>query len=262
MIATEYAEVAALRDLVAAAPPDLARELAVAAHEVGGAFCVRSAALPGARELNRVLGLGLDEPATEAVLDEIERFFSGITFFVQLAPGAQPPDLEARLAARGYLRDYAWAKFDRPTEAVPEPTTDLRLELVGRDRGEDVAATFVAGYGLPESMVSWFAAVPGREGWSCYVAYDGARAAGCGLLFIAGGAGWLGGAATLPEFRGRGAQTAMLAARIRRSGELGCEVVVTETGEQVAGRPSRSYRNIERAGFELRYLRPNLRSPG
>ena len=262
MIATEHAELAALRDLLAAAPPDLARELELAAREVGGAFCVQSAALPGARELNRVLGLGLDEPATDEVLDAIERFFAGITFFVQLAPGAQPPDLEARLAARGYVRDYAWAKFDRPAEAVPEPSTDLRLELVGRERGEDVGATFVVGYGLPETMVRWFSAVPGRDGWSCFVAYDGTRAAGCGLLFVASGAGWLGGAATLPELRGRGAQTAMLAARIRRAAELGCEVVVTETGEQVADRPSRSYRNIERAGFELRYLRPNLRSPG
>ena len=262
LIATEYAELAALRDLVAAAPAEVARELELAAHEVGGAFCVRSGALPGARELNRVLGLGLDEPATDELLDEVGRFFEGITFFVQLAPGTQPPDLETRLAARGYVRDYAWAKFDRPAEAVPEPPTDLRLELVGREGGEDVGATFVAGYGLPESMVPWFSAVPGRDGWSCYVAYDGAAPAGCGLLFAAGGAGWLGGAATLPEFRGRGAQTAMLAARIHRAAELGCEVVVTETGEQVADLPSRSYRNIERAGFELCYLRPNLRSPG
>ena len=69
--------------------------------------------MPAARELNRVLGLGLDEPATDELLDEVERFFEGITFFVQLAPGTQPPDLEARLAARGYVRDYAWAKFDR-----------------------------------------------------------------------------------------------------------------------------------------------------
>lgn len=262
MIATEYAELAALRDLVAAAPADTARRLELGSHGVGGAFCIRSGALSGARELNRVLGLGLDGPATDAQLDEVERFFDGGPFFVQLAPGARPPDLEARLAARGYVRDYAWAKFDRPAEAVPEPSTDLRLELVGRERGEDVGATFVRGYGLPESTVPWFSAVPGRDGWSCYVAYEDATPAACGLLFVAGGAGWLGGAATLPGFRGRGAQTTLLAARIRRAAELGCEVVVTETGEQVADRPSGSYRNIERAGFELRYVRPNLRSPG
>ena len=48
----------------------------------------------------------------------------------------------------------------------------------------------------------------------------------------------------------QGAQGALLAARIRRARELGCEVVVTETGELRDGLPSNSYRNILRAGFE------------
>ena len=37
-------------------------------------------------------------------------------------------------------------------------------------------------------------------------------------------------------------------------------MVVTETGAQVEGRPSSSYRNIERAGFELAYVRANYLS--
>ena len=56
-------------------------------------------------------------------------------------------------------------------------------------------------------------------------------------------------AATLPEHRGKGAQSALLAERIGRAAELGCDVVVTETGEQRDDRPSNSYRNILRAGF-------------
>lgn len=49
--------------------------------------------------------------------------------------------------------------------------------------------------------------------------------------------------------RAQGAQSALLAARIRRARELGCELVVTETGERRDDRPSNSYRNILRAGF-------------
>jgi hypothetical protein len=63
--------------------------------------------------------------------------------------------------------------------------------------------------------------------------------------------------ATRSEFRRRGAQNAILAARIRRAAELGCTMVVTETGELVEDRPSSSYRNILRAGFEPQYLRAN-----
>jgi ribosomal protein S18 acetylase RimI-like enzyme len=73
--------------------------------------------------------------------------------------------------------------------------------------------------------------------------------------------GWLSFAATLPEFRRRGAQNALLAARIRAAAELGCSLVVGETGALEDGRPSNSYRNIVRAGFEPVYDRPNYRSP-
>ena len=56
-------------------------------------------------------------------------------------------------------------------------------------------------------------------------------------------------AGTLREHRGKGAQTALLAARIRRGAEFGCELAVTETGEQRGDQPDNSYRNILRAGF-------------
>jgi hypothetical protein len=37
--------------------------------------------------------------------------------------------------------------------------------------------------------------------------------------------------------------------RIRTAAELGCDIVITETGERRGDRPSNSYRNILRAGF-------------
>lgn len=81
-------------------------------------------------------------------------------------------------------------------------------------------------------------------------------------MFVGSRVGWLGIAATLPEYRRRGAQSALLAARIRAAGGSGCELVVTETGALVDGKPSNSYRNILRAGFELDYVRANyLSSP-
>ena len=75
------------------------------------------------------------------------------------------------------------------------------------------------------------------------------------------GGGYLGYAGTAPEHRGKGAQSALLAARIRRARELGCDAVFTETGEQLPDRPSASYRNILRAGFEELYVVPNWLSP-
>jgi GNAT superfamily N-acetyltransferase len=78
---------------------------------------------------------------------------------------------------------------------------------------------------------------------------------------VDGGVGWLGLGATLPEYRGRGAQSAILAARIEHARRLGCATVVTETGELADDRPSSSYRNIVRAGFREAGVRRNYRAP-
>jgi len=110
---------------------------------------------------------------------------------------------------------------------------------------------------MPPNFAPWLAQLPGRQGWYCFVAYDGAEPAATGALYVHEDIGWFGIGATLPEHRRRGAQTAILAARIRRAAEVGCTLAVTETGELVEDRPANSYRNILRAGFEPQYLRAN-----
>jgi GNAT superfamily N-acetyltransferase len=80
-------------------------------------------------------------------------------------------------------------------------------------------------------------------------------------LFVDGNVGWLGLAATLPQYRGRGAQSGILAARIEEARKQGCSTVVTETGELEEGRSSSSYRNILRAGFREAGVRANYRAP-
>jgi GNAT superfamily N-acetyltransferase len=213
---------------------------------------------------NRALGLGLGRPAAESDLDEIAGFFRdvGVEWCAAVAPQAEPAELSASLQARGLVPGYAWAKFRRSVSDPPESTSELRVERAGEGEARAFAETFVRGYGVPELMRDWLARLPGRKGWECFVAYDGETPAATGAVFAHGGVGWLGIAATLPEHRRRGAQGALLAARIRAAAEAGCEVVVTETGARVEGKPSSSYRKILRAGFELDYERPNyLSSP-
>jgi len=67
----------------------------------------------------------------------------------------------------------------------------------------------------------------------------------------------LGIGATLEAARGRGCQTALLHRRIGDAAEAGCHTLLVETGERVPDRPSASYRNILKAGFDEAYLRPN-----
>ena len=99
-----------------------------------------------------------------------------------------------------------------------------------------------------------------RAGWTCLVAYDGDRPVAGGAVYVDGDQAWLGLGATLPQARGRGAQSALLAERIRLAAAAGATTVTTETGVRQEGRPERSYRNILRAGFEEVFERPNWTS--
>ena len=72
-----------------------------------------------------------------------------------------------------------------------------------------------------------------------------------------GEVGGLLGAATLPPERGRGAQGALMARRMRDAAEMGCKWVITETGEETPDLPNPSYRNMVRLGFKLAYFRQN-----
>ena len=163
----------------------------------------------------------------------------------------------AELEARGFEADYPWHKFERGVEPL-ETRTDLRIGAAD----ERFGAVFVAAYGVDSDTASWLASVHRREGWHAFAAYDGQEPVATGALFVAGDVGWVGLGATLPTARGRGAQTAILAARIDRARELELTELVTETGTPRDGRPGPSYRNILRAGFEPSYVRPNYRAPG
>ena len=234
--------------------------------EIGGALCTSFEGTPSSALFNRALGVGLAEPATEAGLDEICAFFAerGLDYGIPLTPGARPPALPKWLKAHGFKRGYGWTKFSRrakPTNDLDHLLgTTLNVEEVSTDGADVFADVFVRAYGTPELTRPLLERIPGSDGWRCFVAFEGETPAATGALFVTGSVGWLGAAGTLPEFRRRGAQGGLLAARIAAGTEAGCETLVTETGEPVSGRPGSSYRNLVRAGFEPLYVRENYLS--
>jgi GNAT superfamily N-acetyltransferase len=200
--------------------------------------------------LNRAVGLGIDVPATEEDVDAVVQALAGTTFYVAILPGALPPDLPTWLEARGLEPGWGWMTFRRGVGDLPAARTELRVEEVrSPEQSEAFARVVCNGYGLPEALEPVVARAP-ETGWLCWLALDGDEPASAAGLYVADGAGYLGFAATMPQHRGKGAQSTLLAERIRRAAELGCDVVITETGELRDNLPSNSYRNILRSGFE------------
>lgn len=218
--------------------------------ETDGAVVVLVPEAPDSPMLNRIVGLGADGPATEAQVEEaLAAVPSGVRFYVAIAPEAGPPALAGWLQARGLEPGWGWMTFRRGLDTLPQVESGLALVDVASTEHRAAFAQIVRiGYGLPEALEGRLRRTP-DTGWECLLALDGDEPAGAAALYVSEGAGYLGFAATLAEHRGKGAQSLLLAERIRRAAARGCDVLLTETGERRDGLPSNSYRNILRAGF-------------
>ena len=212
----------------------------------GGAMCLRHDRAP-LGIFNRALPLG-------AAVDvgSIAAWYGGHPH--QVAVPAGYLGLDRQLDAAGYEREGAIAKHQRSTEPALAAESALRVEET-TDLAA-YAATAAEGYGLPPELAGELCAFVGGPGWQCFVAWDGDEPAGCGALYVDGPDAWLGVDATRPPFRGRGAQAALIAARIGRAKELGALRVVAETDPDGA-----SFRNYRRAGFHQPYVREHWHSP-
>jgi hypothetical protein len=254
----EQAEHDAWEDLYRACPAEVAGGLGLGVERMDGALYLQARAIP-LTQFNRLTGLGLD--ADEGAIDSALRRFreAGVEqAWFQVAPGPLQARSETHLARAGLqLHERRWVKFWRPAEPAPRVATALTIVPVDRTSAGRFADAVLAGFGMPPLLNPWLAALPDRRGWHCFMAIAGDVAVAGAALRIADGIGWLGIGATRPEYRQKGAQSALLAARIEAGLVRGAEGFTTETGRPLPGEPGPSFANIKRAGFRISYDRPN-----
>jgi hypothetical protein len=253
----EFTEAAAYADQARAAPSAFGMDAIVTA--AGTAVYARAIDL---LPFNRVMGCGLAQPAVAAdVAAWVDRYRAiGVrNYGVAVSPLAAPADFASALGGIGLVARDAWPKMHRgATPAGPRPAPTLRVEPVATTHAERFGEVVCAGFDLPAGMVSFAAALVGRDRWHTYLAWDGETPVAGAALFVDGSAGWLGIASTLAAARRRGAQSALFARRLEDGARLGCRQFVTETGPERPDRPNPSLHNMVRAGFTLVYERPNF----
>jgi hypothetical protein len=255
----EFAEADAMIDFYASAPPAFARDAALITQCVGSLRVFAVASVPSAF-FNRVIGLGVAEPATPAMLDAAIALLENAGsrhFMVQLAPHARPADVSQWLVARGFVAGQNWAKMRRGDEPPPEARCTLRLEEVGAEYADAFAAIALDAFSLPSVLGHMTGAHLGKPGWRNYLAFDGVRPVAGGSMRIVGDIGWIGLGATLASHRGRGAHAALLARRVADGIAAGCRTIYAEAPEPVADERNPTYDNLVRAGFARLYLRRN-----
>jgi len=268
MLAYEFAELEnieyeACTDLYRAAPEDVRTAHNIETFNVGTTTCLCSRGFEPAMIFRRALRLGVGQAATERQLDEVISHMQSrhMTYAIPVAPQSQPSSLASWLEDRGFTRGYAWMKFARLCEDVPRAECDLDVRVIGSEFGTEFGQITSEVFELAPQAATLIGTLPGRANWVCVMAFAGGSPAATGALYIGGEYAWLGFGGTLPSYRRRGAQNALLAKRLGEAKSCGVRIAVTETGEQLAGKPSNSYRNILRAGFGEMYLRQNYLSP-
>lgn len=245
------------REIWESAPAEVAAERGIEVREFG------PIQVTAARDLGQVGMLNLVLGTAEAQRSDLEAAVAWAeersTPYVSVTPGLPgSAAAEEWLRGQGFAPSRAWMKFVRDPHPPRFPDPDGVEVVEVTAPGQEPFGTIAAlGFGMPAWGAELFAHLPGREGWRCYVARVDGEAQGCGAMVIDDGVALFGIGATLEPARGRGCQTALLRRRIVDAAEAGCHTLLVETGEREPDRPSTSYRNILKAGFEEAYLRPN-----
>ncbi|GLZ39761.1 bifunctional aminotransferase class I/II-fold pyridoxal phosphate-dependent enzyme/GNAT family N-acetyltransferase [Actinokineospora sp. NBRC 105648] len=213
---------------------------------------------------NKVAGLVGVPSAAE--LAEVERAFAerGAAVQVELAHVADPA-IGALLTERGYRLVGFENVLGRVLTGTTERVKPQGVEIRTDDEVQPWIDVQVAGFAHPDTE-----GTPSHEefprdvidramrdmvaaGTRRYTArFDGVIAGGASFR-VTDGIAQLTGAATAPEFRRRGVQTALLSARLADAAEAGCDlaVITTQPG-------SKSHQNAQRRGFDLLYTRAIL----
>jgi GNAT superfamily N-acetyltransferase len=209
--------------------------------------------------LTQTFCLGMAAPADASTLDTLEEFFRsrGATVEHEVSPMALGQPL-ALLAQRGYVPVELTSVMFRPPAAAGSATPEGSPHPVRViDPAQEGAAwTDAVADGWSETpevvpFVRDIGEVYGHTtGARCFaVEIEGVIAAG-GVLAVHDGVALLAGASTRPAFRRRGAQQALLDARLRRAHAEGCTLAM-----MCAQPGSASHRNAERQGFRVAYTR-------
>ncbi len=138
------------------------RGLSEVVHEAAGVVVLTVPQAPGIPMLNRIVGLGVDGPATEEAVDAALAVIpAGVTYYVAVAPGALPLHLPGWLEARGLEQGWGWMSFRRSPASPPQVETSLRLARVeSRSEAEAFARIQRVAYGLPEPLEPLLAQAP------------------------------------------------------------------------------------------------------
>lgn len=262
----EANEVAAWRAMYHSPAPEIAAQLGLGYAEQGGALLIWNRAAPTLL-LNRILALGVFEPATDTLIDELlaRARVERSRCLIQVTPGGQSADLAARLQARGLKAEPAWLMHYRAlADTLPDVVVPpgYRMEQVAPAKAAAWGDALLAAWNFPAAAAAGALAVAleliRHRDATCFAAIEqsSGHIVGGGALFVTGEIGGLYSDGVREEHRRHGIQEALIAMRLAEARRHGCTLACSQTLEVHSSR-----HNMALAGFEVVYTRQNYVMP-
>lgn len=204
----------------------------------------------------QTFGLGLFQMPTPADFERLEAFFRERASEVhhEVCPLADKALLGV-LGDRGYrpieLTSVLFLTLEGRARLVHE--TSVQVRIAGEAEQDLWARTLAAGWkdivDMPD-LTDLMRASASRKGFLPFLGELDGRPVAAGGMAIHDGVALLAGASTIPEWRHRGAQGALLQGRLDYAERSGCDLAM------IGAEPgSASQRNAERQGFRIAYTR-------
>lgn len=227
--------------------------------EIAGAYALYDGP---SSPLTQTFGLGLFEEPTSADFAVIEQFFidRGAPVFHEVSPLAGAATIEL-LNRRAYEPFEFTSVLYQPVDRVCQPLTrpsGMDVRVATAHEHERWAATAAAGWvdfpELADFMHDVGRVMAERSDTQLFFAEQDGQPIATAALSVWEDVAVLAGAGTLPSARGRGAQLALLEARLAAAHERHCTLALMGA---LPGSPSQ--RNAERHGFRIAYTRVKWR---
>jgi len=257
--AAERVEAAWFFDWLSAAPGPAASVLGTSAIRLRGGGIATSMANDPVAYWSKSLGFG--SPVDRATIAEIVDFYVAAgtpSATIQIAPVLLPADWPEICAEFALAHGSSWVKLEGEIDAAAREASGLRVAAVGSDDLDEWAHAVFRGFGMPPEHLASIAAESARRGTiQAFGAWHGDSIVAGASLAVVDGVGALLGASTLPEYRGRGAQSALIAIRARAARAAGVTRRIAETGRPSVEGANPSLNNLVRAGLAPVYDRVN-----
>jgi GNAT superfamily N-acetyltransferase len=214
--------------------------------------------------VGRAHGLGFAGKVTVEDIQHVERFYfeRKTSAQVDVCPYADPSLFEA-LNQRGFQVaefNQTLARWISPTEPLGARVGGVEIRGIRKEEAQEWSTLparvffkdkwqqfmdFFRPWARPDNALTLAAIVNGRM-----------VATASGLIIPECKLAAFFGAATLPEFQGRGIQSAFMQQRLKIAQQAGCDLALTLT---LPG--TTSQRNVERAGFRVAYTKVVVSKP-